>query len=610
MGGLRLRSIHRFLVPFLLAPTVLGAQDRRAPEGPAGYEVGWHIVRPGETLQGLAARFLGSPAAWPQIHRLNEAILDANRIEPGQRIRIPVRQQGGPPAAKVNRVSRRVEEQPAPIPWSDAQVGDLLVEDDGLRTHRKSSAEMQFTDGTQLRLTEDSLVFLRRSGGALRGVEKKTVEIVDGQADLETRPSPTRPTAGRPEVEIILGATRATSKPSPSGAAQARARRPTEGGAKVMVYGGEGEVEAGGAKVQVAEGMGTSVPQQGPPSPPERLLPAARPAAPAPGSQVACATPLFSWGPVPEAESYVVEVCRDPACAELVDRATGVAGAEWRPTAPLALGAYHWRVTARSRTGLDGYPGEAAGLSITAAQAEAKPPADAALQVVGTQVRLDDKLYVNGGVRVEVATEGTGSAGIRWRPAVDGQEAAAWPTAWTGGERTVSAVATDDCGQAVRLAPVTFIVDDAPPVLRWEAGDAARFEESLTPEEAVVLSRRRSRREREESRRPMPLAWSSGGVRWFPLAIRGEDGEQVLAEVRIASDTPRVFFRTQGLGLVADGTPVPLGEGRLLSVSAEDAGSRVEHMILRTRSTPAGLVLEVEAVDLVGNTSKREWLLR
>src|SRR4029077_6335599 len=77
-----------------------------------------------------------------------------------------------------------------------------------------------------------------------------------------------------PEVEIVVGTTRATSRPDSQGEERTRARKAEGGSAKLMAYGGDSEVEAGGAKVEVKRGMGTSVAPQGPPSPPEPLLPA------------------------------------------------------------------------------------------------------------------------------------------------------------------------------------------------------------------------------------------------------------------------------------------------------------------------------------------------
>jgi len=607
----RLLSTLGLLVSMLLAPTVSRAQGA-APEVPAGYETGWHIVRPGETLEGLAARYLGSAGAWAQIQRLNPRIEDPNRIEPGQRVRILVRR-GTLPMAKLNRLSRQVEEQPSPIPWFAAQVDDLLVERDGVRTYAKSSADLRFTDGTRLLVTEDSLVFLRRTGGMLQGIEKKSVEIVEGQADLESGPSPGRSAgAPRPEVEIVLGNARATSRPDSSGGVQARARRPTEGGSKVMVYGGDGEVESGGAKVAVPQGMGTSVPQQGPPSPPEKLLPAPRATAPAASAEVACLTPLFTWEPVPEADSYIVEVCGDPGCGVLVERATEIKAAEWRPATPLPLGAFHWRVTARGRSGLDGYPGEPGTVSILPQVASLPPLEGGTLRIVGTQADIEGRTFVNGEVRLEVAAADGTVAESPGQVAIDGREAGAWPTAWPAGEHTVSAAAAaDPCGQSpsFKLAPVTFVVDDTPPSLRWEAGDRKSFAGRLTPPEMVLRSRKSDRR-RDEGRNT-PLTWSTGGVRWFPLAVSGkEEAAGLLGTVEIASDSPELFLRTRGLKLAANGTDVPLGEDDLLWISAEDTGSRVQSLTLTTRVTPAGTILEAVAVDLVGNSSRVEWLLR
>ena len=60
-----------------------------------------------------------------------------------------------------------------------------------------------------------------------------------------------------------------------------------------------------------------------------------------------------------------------------------------------------------------------------------------------------------------------------------------------------------------------------------------------------------------------------------------------------------------------DATPlefwIGVGEGQVLQLRAEDAASRVERMVLRTRTTAAGPVLEVEAIDGVGNSGKIEW---
>jgi len=55
------------------------------------------------------------------------------------------------------------------------------------------------------------------------------------------------------------------------------------------------------------------------------------------------------------AVSYTIEVCRDAACGELIDRMTRVSATHWNADA-LPLGNFHFRVTPESASGLDGFP--------------------------------------------------------------------------------------------------------------------------------------------------------------------------------------------------------------------------------------------------------------
>lgn len=59
-----------------------------------------HIVRPRETLWGIARHYLGDGSRYPEIQKANPAIRDPSRIYPGQRIRIPDQ---GPAAAGAQR---------------------------------------------------------------------------------------------------------------------------------------------------------------------------------------------------------------------------------------------------------------------------------------------------------------------------------------------------------------------------------------------------------------------------------------------------------------------------------------------------------------------------
>lgn len=596
------------LLALLLAPAGLGAQSRPVPARAsvfASEPTSWHTVRPGETLRGITARFLGSSALWQEIHRLNPGIADPDRIAPGQRIRVPA-EKSSIPAARLERLSRQVEEQPSPIPWQSAQVGDMLVERDAVRTRQKSSAEMQFLDGARLTVTEDSLVFIQRSGKTLAGSPKKSIEIVQGAAELNAQVLSA--SAPPPEVEIVLGNTRATSRPDGKGPARTRARRAEEGGAKLMAYGGESEVEAGGARVRVQRGMGTSVAPQGPPSPPEPLLPAPVLAGPEPDAERACVDPPLSWQPVPRAASYIVEVCRDPGCGALIDRRIGETATEWRPAA-LPVGELYWRVTARSLSGLDGYPSEAIRLAITSDQAGPREAlkAEGSLQVGGPQVRVGERLYVAPSATVEVAST---EKPMRWLPILGGKQESAWPATWSPGEHTAGAMAMDGCGGRAAIAPVSFVVDAEPPAIRWEVGDRSSLSDRLAPDDERDRRRLGGRRSGGRSARD---AWKSqAGIWQIPLPwVTGKEKEQALdLAVTVRSDHPQAFFAAPGTALSTNGKEAALGQNRILWIDAEDAGAGVDLLTFHTRADGDRVILEIEARDLVGNVSRQEIALR
>lgn len=305
--------------------------------------IGWHVVQPGETLSRITVKYLGSSADWRDNWKLNPGIADPNKLKPGQRVRVILSRTLPARSALVNRVARRVEKKPEPAPWTTAHAGDQLVERNGIRTYEASSAELKFEDNTLLTLTERSLVFLRGTQTAATNRATNEIEIVDGHADLD-KPAPSN--ASR-DIEIYVGTT--TAKPA-GGAAKARFRK--EGtAAQVMSYRGAASVASAGASVNVGEGMGVAVPEGKKPPKPEKLLvaPALSPV------DAASPRPTIRWSAVEGAVSYAAEVCRDASCAEIAAREATVETTDWQPPT-LDAGDYVVRVSARSASGLDGFP--------------------------------------------------------------------------------------------------------------------------------------------------------------------------------------------------------------------------------------------------------------
>ncbi len=433
----------------------------------------WYMVRPGDTIEGLTTRYLGSRDRWEENAKLNEKRFpNPHKIDPGAHIKLLLPPELPSDGALVKELANQVEDQPTPLAWSDARRRELLRARDGVRTGEQSSAELEFVDAS-LFLTEESIVFIGEEKKREQ-VDRTQIEIVVGQADLEGSKAPAADTG---EFEIVLGDATATPRASEDSALQTRARRPEGGGAQLMVYSGESELEAAGTKVTVATGMGSSVPEGEAPKPPEKLLPAPADLGPAAGSGLATPRPAFSWAPVEGARDYTLEICRDARCGVLVERVVGLSEPSWKP-AGLPVEKFYWRVTAVAASGLDGYPSDASGFEILSAVEDTEAP-EVKISFIGPQLAprsgLNDKWILGPGMEIEVEVTEDGSGVAEWTPSIDGEEVAveALKGPWEKGEHTAGFVALDRAGNH-REVEVPFIYDPDPPELSWgvEKGSA------------------------------------------------------------------------------------------------------------------------------------------
>ena len=502
-----------------------------------------------------------------------------------------------------------------------------MLEEDGLRTGNRASTEMEFQDRTRVVMTEDSVVYLRRRGRRLVGQSPRTVQIVKGQAEVAA----TQPPGTDRSIEILVGGTRAVSRPDESGVAKTRARRTDSDGAKVMVYEGGGEVESGGQKVEVARGMGTSVEPGKPPAPPETLLPAPSELRPEPGTRMTFNNVELAWQVVEGAASYTAELCSDAECALLVERSVGLAEAAWVPEAP-SQGDYFWRVTAVSASGLDGYPSPGASLAILGGPDRVGPTGR--LAVAGRQIRFGVRLVVDENVRVEPMLEDAQSGIAGWQPIIDGAEASLerWGGPWPDGTYQLAVRATDEAGnKSVIAAAEEIVVDALPPVITvtGHAVGAARGrgkDRSRCGWLRKATSRWPSVTQcnwvRKAQRRWLRRGWnwlevSVEGRRWNPLIAAGSEPAREVARARYRLPAPLPTMTIGGadsqlLVRSADGSsllpPGGSAAARGLRIRVQDAGAGVEWMELRAEEAEPGVLsLSVEAIDALGHAQKLRW---
>lgn len=398
---------RRLLALLVLAAAPLGAQPV--------YEdtVEPYVVKSGDTISHITQRLLGDATFWEDNWKLNPQVRDPDKLRIGQVLQIITRRKVIAESARVVEAVNETQKMLGQPQWEPARPGDLLASGNGLRTRANSTAELRFNAESSLRLGEYSQVFLARKDTSLRGVDRGSVKVEKGAVDLVFAPM------AKPRTEIELIAGPASARPKAGTGTTLRAGASEDGSAKVMVYAGGGEVAAGGSTVKVAEGMGTAVPEKGPPAAPEPLLPA--PVLAASSLRWHYSNGLLRWQPAPGSVKQVVEVCADAACRQLVERKELAGDATRLQVQPLPAGRSHWRVYGISASGLDGYPSAMGKVEVLDPRPDIEGPMLAVLPLDNTVEGTDGALRIGpqATFRVLAHDEASGVASLLWRR--DGQ---------------------------------------------------------------------------------------------------------------------------------------------------------------------------------------------
>lgn len=562
----------------------------------SAWDSGWHVVRPGDTMEGLAERFLGSSQLWRELHRLNPDVQDPDLLHPGQRLRIFLERPTPEPSAQIVSTARRVNQLPRPAPWRPAAEGDVLLEKDGVRTEKSASARLLFDDGVALTMSEDSLVFIRRQTRASAPSPRKEIEVELGQADVESSPTANRASS----IEVVVGGARAASTVEAGKPLKARSRKSESNTAQFMVFDGQSTVAAAGKKVEVPAGSGTTVAPKSPPAPPEPLLPAPGGLEPGADGEFDRSAPRLAWQAVPGAASYTVEVCRDPACGSLAEIQRGVAGASAAPRESLE-GELFWRVTAVAASGLDGFPSRTQRM---VAVESVRPPAPSLALATPAGTRIASGGCTNELPELDVRAADRNGKSIPWTPVLDGRaisldELKRTPLA---GRHELVARATDERGRSSDSVAVPVTIDGAGPWLELTASGAAPA--GTAGEE---------RKEKEGEAPPLTcdsaLELRGPAGNWGPVPCSTSAAGEPLA-VTLSGTGAAFELRTAADGLAIGGMPIVPGEGLRLTAWEIGCGLTGATFRIAPSSAAAGTMeLVGEVADAAGNRRTLAWSL-
>lgn len=370
-----------------------------------------HTVKAGESLHKITRQYLGTDILWQDNWQLNPEIDNPNNLKVGQILTIIKERIIPAEKAKVFNVVNRVEKKPSEGNWLSAQNGDELIQQEGVRTYAKSSALLEFNDESRLKVLEFSQIFLQTRSTGLTGTDSATIEVVKGDAELNWEPLK----ADGTEITIVTGGTISKPKADAGNKTELRTGITESGNSVISVYQGNSEVASAGAQVNVKQGMGLAVKPGEIPPEPKALLKAPQVDKNV-QQQYAYANPWLNWFAVSGAVQYMVEICSDSACEQVL-RQQKVKTNQWQINGFAQSGAYYFRVGAISEDELVGYRSKPQSIFFSSSQEDHEPPF-VAIDLSGHRKYIEDGLTVGPSAKVTIhsvdALSGLQSVQYRW----------------------------------------------------------------------------------------------------------------------------------------------------------------------------------------------------
>ena len=266
---------------FLLSATVYSVEQPG--------EVKLQIIRvtPGDTLHGIADKYLKDPNRWPEIYQYNTSLIDdPDYILPAMELKVPMELiKEHLRAVHLIYLLREVRaRRKGESGWQSAKLNMKLSNGDAIRTLRRSFARIAFETGEVLKIRENSLVILRPEE------EREEVELLSG----ELRASQAKVLTAAAVIEPRLN----PEGPKPDFKARVRKDKSTQ----VAVYKGEVDVVSDGVNITLSQGFRLNIDYRKGMEEPQPFV----------------YVPASEEGRVAPVEYYHLEIARDENFRELV----------------------------------------------------------------------------------------------------------------------------------------------------------------------------------------------------------------------------------------------------------------------------------------------------
>lgn len=347
-----------------------------------------HIVKPGESLHSITRGYLGTDVLWQENWKLNPHVENPHFLSIGQKLTIIKQRIIPSEKALMLEIVNKVEKKPQTGNWVEANLGDELIQKEGIRTFDESSVLLKFNDESQLKILEYSQVFLQSRATNLSGTDSATIVVTKGDAELIWEPIK----AGYSEIEIITGTAILKPEIKTGQIAKLRTGLSDSGNSIISVFKGNSNVESGGSKIAIPQGMGVSVKQGQAPPKPKALLKAPK-VIEGNINTFNYSNLVIGWNKLNKAAGYLVEICADINCKTVIlqQKTTKL---NWHIRGLNKKGDFYWRIAGYSDDDIVGYRSRPSLFITTNAVEDTNPPI-IALDILGQKQIINEQIIVS-----------------------------------------------------------------------------------------------------------------------------------------------------------------------------------------------------------------------